>query len=215
MTDATNPKDRIGALKPDLSLNPAAGSIEQSRALGEGAHKYGPYNWRSQKVQARIYIAAAMRHLLAYLDGEDYSRDSTYIAANHTPEVWMQVEKVAVYRNPEDGDAGVESEWPTPENLDKVAYYTVKGSTHTYDPDQVTIVQHPVHHLGHLMGCAAILLDARANDTLIDNRPAKGPASDLLAAYTLQKPPEDAKAQAAVEGQPHYMGPTARIPDAF
>jgi hypothetical protein len=71
-----NPKTRMGALKVDLSLIPPASIIYEALALEEGGQKYGPYNWRSEKVSTRTYIAAAMRHLQAYLDGEDTDPES-------------------------------------------------------------------------------------------------------------------------------------------
>jgi hypothetical protein len=45
-------------------------------AFGDGAGKYGPYNWRGNKVKASVYIAAAKRHLAAWLDGERLAPDS-------------------------------------------------------------------------------------------------------------------------------------------
>jgi len=39
-----------------------------------------------------------------------------------------------------------------------------------------------VHHLGHLMACASILLDAEASGTLNDNRPWAGPDFGALVA---------------------------------
>lgn len=44
--------------------------------MADGARKYGPYNWRGNAVVARIYIDAAMRHLLAWLEGEETAEDS-------------------------------------------------------------------------------------------------------------------------------------------
>jgi hypothetical protein len=41
-----------------------------------GAQKYGPFNWRVEPVQGRVYLEAALRHLLLLLDGEDYDRDT-------------------------------------------------------------------------------------------------------------------------------------------
>jgi len=40
------------------------------------------------------------------------------------------------------------------------------------------------HELAHAMCCMAIVLDARANDKLIDDRPHKGVAASLIAAKT-------------------------------
>ncbi len=38
-----------------------------------------------------------------------------------------------------------------------------------------------VHHLGHVMACCAILLDAEAQGNIVDDRPIHGAASRLLA----------------------------------
>lgn len=66
----------MGDLKPHLELVPAAGILHASLAHLEGARKYGPYNWRHKKVRMTVYIAAAQRHLLAMLDGEDLNPDT-------------------------------------------------------------------------------------------------------------------------------------------
>lgn len=71
MSEEANPKDVAGSLKVDLSLLPAAGVIHGAHACGFGAAKYGPYNWRHNKIRTRSYIAAAQRHLAAFLDGEE------------------------------------------------------------------------------------------------------------------------------------------------
>lgn len=105
-----NPKDKIGATKVDLSLIPGTALAHLAFALMDGATKYGPYNWRVERVQARTYIAAAQRHLLDYLDGQEYASDSL------------------------------------------------------------------AHHLGHVMACCAIILDAEANGMLTDDRPVMAAA---------------------------------------
>lgn len=71
-----NPKDLIGSRKPDLSLIPPSALVLDALVMADGARKYGPYNWREKPVRARCYVAAALRHLLAYLDGEDNATDS-------------------------------------------------------------------------------------------------------------------------------------------
>jgi hypothetical protein len=79
MTDAlpdNNPKTRFGIAKPNPFLVPPASIIYQALAMQDGAKKYGPYNWRGNQVTASIYVAAAMRHLMAWVDGEDNARDS-------------------------------------------------------------------------------------------------------------------------------------------
>lgn len=115
-----NPKDLLGILKPNLFTVPPSSTIHEAMAMGDGARKYGPFNWRSKKVVASIYIAAAQRHLLAYLDREDIDPKSK------------------------------------------------------------------VHHLGHAKACCGILLDATETGNLIDDRPQKGPAADLIRRLTLE-----------------------------
>jgi hypothetical protein len=66
-----NPKTRFGVQKPDPSLVPPVSILAEAMAFSDGAQKYGPYNWREKTVSSRIYVAAAMRHILQYLDGED------------------------------------------------------------------------------------------------------------------------------------------------
>jgi len=69
--DSTNPKDALGMAKPDLSVIPPSAELHLASAMMDGAVKYGPFNWREKNVRGRVYIAAARRHLLQYLDGED------------------------------------------------------------------------------------------------------------------------------------------------
>jgi len=71
-----NPKDKIGLTKVPLRLVPSALMIEVARVMELGAKKYGPYNWRTNKVLSTVYIEAAMRHLLSYLDGETLDTES-------------------------------------------------------------------------------------------------------------------------------------------
>ncbi len=72
----TNPKDILGQKKVQLNLVPPASIIYQALAMEDGAKKYGPYNWRENKVIASIYVAAAMRHLQSWYDGEEVASDS-------------------------------------------------------------------------------------------------------------------------------------------
>ena len=74
--DDTNPKDLLGVKKPPISLIPSAGLLHEAMAMKNGAIKYGPFNFREKKVQALIYADAAMRHLLAWIDGEEVAEDS-------------------------------------------------------------------------------------------------------------------------------------------
>ena len=62
--------------KPPISLVSPIALIHCAMAMKNGAVKYGPYNWRDEKVSASIYIDAAMRHLLDWADGEEVADDS-------------------------------------------------------------------------------------------------------------------------------------------
>lgn len=66
-----NPKTIYGNAKPPMHLVPAAGTIHEAMAFGDGAAKYGPYNWREKTVSASTYIGAALRHIAAWFDGEN------------------------------------------------------------------------------------------------------------------------------------------------
>ncbi len=116
-TPGTNPKDALGIKKAQLNLVPPASVIYQALAMEDGARKYGPYNWRQNKVIASIYVAAAMRHLMAWQDGEENA-----------------------------GDSGKP-------------------------------------HLGHALACLGILVDALETGNLVDDRPVKGAASQLIAKF--------------------------------
>ena len=125
--DNANPKDLIGATKPNLFLLPPTGILYGSLAMQDGARKYGPYNWREKDVRASIYIAAAMRHILSWQDGEHEAKDSG------------------------------------------------------------------VHHLGHAIACLAILLDAEANEVLVDDRPVSGVFAELVGTHTKHRKDGDPK----------------------
>jgi hypothetical protein len=115
--DISNPKDILGVKKVPISKVPPSSIIYQALAMKDGANKYGPYNWRENKVIASIYIDACFRHLLAWFDGEEYSTDAN------------------------------------------------------------------VPHLGHALACIGIIVDAMTTGNLIDDRPTKGKASQLLEAF--------------------------------
>lgn len=71
-----NPKDRYGLAKVPFSLIPSSASVFMALGLKHGAQKYGPFNWRVEPVQGRVYLEAAKRHLELLLDGEDFDRDT-------------------------------------------------------------------------------------------------------------------------------------------
>lgn len=75
-TTGNNPKDRYGLAKVPFSLIPETASVFMALGLKHGARKYGPFNWRVEPVQGRVYLEAAKRHLSLLLDGEDFDRDT-------------------------------------------------------------------------------------------------------------------------------------------
>ncbi len=79
----TNPKDIIGVTKLPLRLIPAASLAFLSRVMELGANKYGPMNWRSNKVKATVYYEAALRHIFSALDGEELDPESGQPHAAH------------------------------------------------------------------------------------------------------------------------------------
>ena len=74
--DTTNPKDLLGAKKVSFTSVPPIAIAHEAVAMMDGAAKYGPYNWRDKKVQARIYVDAALRHITSWFEGEEYAQDS-------------------------------------------------------------------------------------------------------------------------------------------
>lgn len=70
-----NPKKAFGETKPNVALVPPAATLHAAMAYETGARRYGPYNWRETSVEAMTYIAASIRHIQNFLDGEDYVSD--------------------------------------------------------------------------------------------------------------------------------------------
>ncbi|MBB4768659.1 hypothetical protein DYQ94_06395 [Xanthomonas sp. LMG 8993] len=71
-----NPKTRIAALKVPMQLVPPSARIAMAAAFADGASKYGPFNWREKGVSASVYLGAAMRHIDAWIDGQEVAEDS-------------------------------------------------------------------------------------------------------------------------------------------
>ena len=72
----TNPKDSVGTKKVPMSTVPAPVMAEVGLAMLEGALKYGRHNYRHAGVRASVYYDAAMRHLMAFWEGQDIDPDS-------------------------------------------------------------------------------------------------------------------------------------------
>ena len=75
-TKPTNPKDAVGVRKAPLSCVPMNVVAEMGVGMLEGAAKYGRHNYRGVGVRTSVYFDAAMRHLIAFWEGEDIDADS-------------------------------------------------------------------------------------------------------------------------------------------
>jgi len=71
-----NPKDDVGSKKVPMSVVSAPVLMEIGLGMMEGARKYGRHNYRIAGVRASVYYDAAMRHLMAWWEGEDVDPDS-------------------------------------------------------------------------------------------------------------------------------------------
>lgn len=78
-----NPKTAFGVRKVPLHLIPPTGLVHEARAFADGAAKYGPYNWRDKTVSSSVYVGAALRHLLAWWDGQDTDPQSSVNHLGH------------------------------------------------------------------------------------------------------------------------------------
>lgn len=74
--DNLNQKQKYGDLKAPLCLVPWSAIIYLAIAFKEGARKYGSFNWRTKKVESMTYVSATMRHIAAWVDGEEDDSES-------------------------------------------------------------------------------------------------------------------------------------------
>lgn len=65
---------KYDAGKPRLDLLPPKAVMALGEVMTYGAAKYGADNW--QGVEPRRYIAALLRHLMAYMDGQEQDEES-------------------------------------------------------------------------------------------------------------------------------------------
>ncbi len=68
--------------KPRIDLTPVGFLMEMGRVFAHGAQKYGENNWALCD-DPRRYEAAAMRHLVAYIDGQKTDPDTGYSHLAH------------------------------------------------------------------------------------------------------------------------------------
>lgn len=66
---------KYDAGKPRLDLIPPEAILAIGKVMTYGADKYGANNW--QGVAPDRYVAALLRHLMAYRMGERYDQEST------------------------------------------------------------------------------------------------------------------------------------------
>jgi hypothetical protein len=70
-----NPKDAVGRAKVPMHLWPASATAYGAVGLAEGMLKYGRNNWRGTNVHASVYVAALMRHVAAWMEGENNTKE--------------------------------------------------------------------------------------------------------------------------------------------
>lgn len=73
---SADPKGEAGKAKSQLQLIPPSLNRETAKALSCGAAKYGPWNWRQNKVELMTYLGAMRRHIDAVMSGEDLDPES-------------------------------------------------------------------------------------------------------------------------------------------
>jgi len=78
-----NPKTALGVSKVPMHLIPPIVEGHLAMAWKNGAAKYGPYNWRHEKISSSVYYAAAKRHMNAWWDGEELAADSNVHHLGH------------------------------------------------------------------------------------------------------------------------------------
>lgn len=71
----TSEAKKFDGNKPDLSLLPKVALEEEARAFMLGVRKYGRYNYANGLETSRL-IAACLRHIVAFQDGEDTDPES-------------------------------------------------------------------------------------------------------------------------------------------
>jgi hypothetical protein len=75
---SVDPKKLAGAKKLDLSTVPLSTLVLLANPMGNGAGKYGKYNWLEgdKKLDMMTYINANLRHMILFMAGQDVASDS-------------------------------------------------------------------------------------------------------------------------------------------
>lgn len=69
--------------KPRMHLIPPLMEVDVADVLTFGAQKYGPENWRTLDDLENRYLSAAMRHINAIRQGEQFDGESGHTHAAH------------------------------------------------------------------------------------------------------------------------------------
>lgn len=151
----SNPKDAIGSKKLDLSLAPATLQVMAATAFLEGALKYGRYNWRIAGVRASIYVAALLRHVFKWYNGQDHD---TTTRVHHLDNA---IACLAIMRDAELYGKLNDDRPPAPDRdamaklidsqADIVAHLQKMFAVH--NPHQYTIADTPQHEDGAAFAC--------------------------------------------------------------
>lgn len=71
-----NPKTAAGLGKASVQYVPATARLYLGQVMKTGAVKYGPFNWRQDRITASTYYDAMNRHMEAWFAGEDVDPES-------------------------------------------------------------------------------------------------------------------------------------------
>lgn len=80
--------------KPRVDLVPVSGILAAARGFGYGAEKYSPWNWASGLEWLRLY-GAILRHLFAWVDGEETDGESGLHHLDHAMASLMMLQTSA------------------------------------------------------------------------------------------------------------------------
>lgn len=72
---SVNPKEAIGSSKLPMHLASPLAMAYMALGLANGALKYGKANFKATPVLCSIYMDGFMRHMMAWLEGEEYDQD--------------------------------------------------------------------------------------------------------------------------------------------
>lgn len=78
-----DPKGEAGKKKCPMHLLPPFAIKQTAWVHGLGARKYGPWNWRKDKVEAMTYVGAILRHLAEWSERQDNDPESGFSHLAH------------------------------------------------------------------------------------------------------------------------------------